>query len=308
MYERPPAAAPVPLSSSGSHASNVAAARLERAAQRSQRDAASHQPLQRQNTAAFNDDEALQVAMALSAADAADVVEVPGAGPPEAVVPPPAVRQSTDAFNEELAMALAVSAAEGEGAPPSAEAATQQEVGPGPGPSSFESDLSTALARSMESDKCWAKGVGCAFDILSDNNQWAPIIDAAVVDQLGRLVATNATTEVTYELAGRQYRAVAVDGMLRQTEGESGGEGAIRLVPFFFEMEERADCWVPIREPEALSALSARAPGPHTRPPSPSPALCASALCAFAPPPPPPAAPTRGGRGALAPEARLRLL
>ena len=30
MYERPPAAAPVPLSSSGSHASNVAAARLER--------------------------------------------------------------------------------------------------------------------------------------------------------------------------------------------------------------------------------------------------------------------------------------
>ena len=57
------------------------------------------------------------------------------------------------------------------------------------------------------------------------------------------------------------------DGFLSQVDVQSGSKVTIRLVPFFFEEEERDYVWRPIVEPDVLTALTAMlSPEPSPEP------------------------------------------
>ena len=113
---------------------------------------------------------------------------------------------------------------------------------------------------STTGSRIWARGVGTAFEFLNDSNNWQPIVDKYVIDQLGRLCAHNSTAVVTYDgrANGQQYRTVqASDGMILQTNIATSVQRPLRLVPFFFEFEEGPSDWRPVVDPEALMSLTA---------------------------------------------------
>lgn len=116
-------------------------------------------------------------------------------------------------------------------------------------------------ARGRSSEKrVWAKGVGTAFEFLNQQRRWEPIVDPFVINKLGKLCAYNETSVVTYDGRdnGQKYQTVQqADGMLAQTNIRTGVVRCIRLVPFFFEFEERPFDWRPVTEPQALMSLTA---------------------------------------------------
>ena len=105
----------------------------------------------------------------------------------------------------------------------------------------------------------YAAGVGSAFEfLLSGWNEWIPIRDEIVIDELGALCSYNATTQVIYQLGGQAYKAVQQrNGMIEQTNVETGTTRLIRLMPFFFEFEKERGVWAAVTEPEALMSLTA---------------------------------------------------
>lgn len=125
---------------------------------------------------------------------------------------------------------------------------------------SSEDELQAALAlsRTMQgAPTVWLKGVGTAFEALYERS-WAPVTEKHMVDPLGRLCADKTLDRVEYMVAGRAVRTTILEsGLLSQVDVQNGSKVVLRLVPFFFEYEERDFAWRPIVEPEAITALTA---------------------------------------------------